>query len=350
MTGLYNLFIRIYGGLVAVAALFNQKANLRFNGQNHWKTYPVDLFVDHRPIWIHCASVGEFEQARPIIESIGQSRPDIKIVVTFYSPSGYEARKNYKNAHLVTYLPLDTKANAKEFIAWLNPQLALFVKYELWINILRTLKFRNIPVALVSAHFPPKHPVLRFSAYGKVLRIFDRIFLQKESNIEQLAHLGLDNLYVSGDTRFDRVMSVKQNPLKLPEIKNWVGDSESLVIGSCWPSDHHVLKPMIEDHDIPKIIVAPHEIDDQQWQRWRSDFEGSIERLSKVNHEIPNHVRILYVDKVGLLSSLYQFATIAYVGGGFSKAVHNTLEASVFGIPVLFGPNNTRFAEIQELK
>lgn len=353
MLALYTLSIRVYALLARVAALFNKKAALWTGGRGHWKGALAHFSRSDKVVWFHCASVGEFEQARPIMESLKKSRPDIGIAVTFFSPSGYEVRKDYKYADVVTYLPTDTPANARRFLDALRPDIALFVKYDFWFNFMNELHRRHIPGAVISAYIPDEHWLLKWpgSVFIRRLGQFDRLFLQDRQSEANLARFGLNKTIVCGDTRIDRVLANRQEPWSAPKTEAFCRGRKVLVIGSNWPKDDDVLLPVISTHlDRWAVIVAPHEMHDAQWLRWSGLFGGQIVRWSELETANLDGKNVLYVDTIGVLSKLYRFATVAYIGGGFSGGIHNTLEAAVYGVPVIFGPDNRRFLEAQQLK
>lgn len=349
----YTLAIRSYALMVRIAATINPKARLWLKGRNHWKSALQTLGPDDRPIWFHCASVGEFEQARPVIEALKQKDPDKKVVVTFFSPSGFELRKNYAQADIVTYLPTDTPSKARAFMKALHPAAAVFVKYDFWFNTMQAMYDQGVPGILISAYIPNGHWLLSWPGNLLVKRLnqFDQLFLQDETSKKLLEAKGIRNLQVVGDTRIDRVMDNREESFEHPAIEQWAKDGRVLVVGSNWPTDDKVLLPALATYrpDL-KLIVAPHEMDKGQWPVWSDAFDGRIERWTELGEQVAESTEVVYVDTMGFLSKLYRIATIAYVGGGFSAAVHNTLEPAAYNIPVVFGPNNLRFLEIQQLK
>ncbi|GAB4379682.1 MAG: glycosyltransferase N-terminal domain-containing protein [Salibacteraceae bacterium] len=351
-TLLYETALLLYTAVAFVLSLFQDKPRKWIAGRNRWQR---DLAaIDPGPrIWFHCASVGEFEQARPVIEIIKQTRPDVRVVVTFFSPSGFESPKPKDIADAVTYLPTDFRRNARRFVTILKPKVAVFVKYELWYNHLIELQKNGIPTLLISAYFPDWHWLFRWP--GKLLikrlRSFEKIFVQDQLSAELLQKHGVDQTIVAGDTRHDRVLNAREEKLPLPEVERWVGESPVLVIGSNWPADDRVILDTLVDYkDDLKIIVAPHQITDSQFNTWKNCFGDRMVKWSHGLKSLNARVSVLWVDEIGLLARLYRLATVAYVGGGFGANVHNTLEAAVYGVPVIIGPNNRRFQEIQELK
>lgn len=312
-------------------------------------------------IWFHCASLGEFEQARPLIEKLKSQNSGFRIIVTFFSPSGYEIRKNYEGVDLVCYLPLDTKVNVKRFLNLISPSQIFFIKYDFWYNFLCEIHKRKIPVHLVSANFRQEQFTGLYGYYLKrVLKLFSKIFVQNESSRKILALHGITDVIVSGDLRFDRVFQLATLTKKIPLIEYFKGENRLLVCGSTWPKDENVLFNSTVAHQnyiIQKIIIAPHEISESHLRslaRLLSHFK--LIRLSEISKksvstaiETLKQVNILVVDHIGMLSSLYQYADIAYVGGGFGAGIHNILEPVAFGVPVIFGPNHHKFPEATEL-
>lgn len=353
MLGVYTLLIRFYAAVVRLAAHFKPKAKHWAEGRDHWrKALTVFSSQDH-PFWFHCASVGEFEQARPVIEALKAEQPACKIVVTFFSPSGYQVRKDYALADAVTYLPTDIPANAEAFLKLLRPSAAIFVKYDFWFNFMQAIRDREIPFALISAYIPKRHWLLKWPGSMLVGRLnqFDRLFLQDNDSRKNLEQWGIKNLHVTGDTRIDRVLATKAAPFEHPALGSWIGQHDCLVIGSNWPADDQYLIPVLSrmGRDM-KFLVAPHETNKTQEQQWKHAFDDRMVLWTEIRDAIPSSVQVVYVDTIGVLSKLYRFAAIAYVGGGFSAGIHNILEPAVYGIPVLFGPNNLRFLEAQQLK
>jgi 3-deoxy-D-manno-octulosonic-acid transferase len=303
-------------------------------------------------VWVHCASLGEFEQGRPVIEALKREFPRYKILLTFFSPSGYEVRKNYAQADYVFYLPLDTPGNAKRWVETVRPRLAIFVKYEFWLNYSRELKRKNLPLISVSTIFRPSQ--VFFQSYGKtfrgILKNFNYFFVQTHESANLLKSIGINNYLLAGDTRFDRVYQITQSPEEIPVAKRFKGIEKVMVAGSCWPEDIDVLAPFINEKQL-KFIVAPHEIG--------GDFITSIQKVMEVKSilysqatEIQNldDYQVLIIDNVGMLSRLYRYGEFAYVGGAFGKGLHNILEAACYGIPIFFGNKNyQKFNEANDL-
>lgn len=354
MRAIYTLIIHLYAFSVELASFFNRKARMTRLGQ--WRTNGIlreNIDRNAKYIWFHAASLGEFEQGRPVIEAIRKENPQFKILLTFFSPSGYEVRKDYDGADVVCYLPFDTPYKVRKFINLANPALAIFIKYEFWMNYLTELKRRNIPTYIISAIFRKEQ--LFFKSYGKwylkILHCFNRLFVQDEASAELLAEFGVENVSVCGDTRFDRVMDVQRQARLLPVIEQFVGDEETLVLvaGSTWPQDEEILIPYFNEHPEIKLIIAPHEIHREHLMDIASKLRRPSIRLSETNDQYIADKDCLIIDSFGLLSSIYRYANVAYVGGGFGKGIHNTLEAAVFGIPVLFGPKFQKFKEAKDL-
>jgi 3-deoxy-D-manno-octulosonic-acid transferase len=353
MRSLYTISILAYSFAVRVASLFNSKAKLFFSGRKNLFT---DLeqrcaapgFRNARLVWFHCASLGEFEQGRPLIEAYRRKFPEHKILLTFFSPSGYEIRKNYPGADIICYLPIDKPANAKRFLDQVNPAAAFFVKYEFWFNYLAELKKRNIPVYLVSGIFREDHHFFKSSGgwFRRQLNAFTYFFLQDESSLERISSIGYKNAMVSGDTRFDRVAEVVKGVKQFEIVKEFAGSSKVFILGSSWPEDEKLISNShISDF---KLIIAPHEIGEAHIKNIEALFAGSI-RYSKADEKNIAAAKVLIIDNIGMLSSLYQYGTIAFIGGGFGKGIHNILEAAAFGMPVIFGPNYHKFAEAKDL-
>ncbi|HCT29514.1 MAG TPA: 3-deoxy-D-manno-octulosonic acid transferase [Bacteroidales bacterium] len=353
MVFLYNLGIRIYQILVAVASLYNKKAKLFRNGRKGWeKRLRESINKTDRVVWFHCASLGEFEQGRPVIEAFRSKYPDIKILLTFFSPSGYEIRKNYQGADYICYLPLDTYWNSKKFIDIVNPIATIFVKYEFWYFYLNGLKKRGIPTYVISAIFRPEQAFFKWYGgwYCKFLANFKHLFVQNEKSKELLASIGVSNVTVAGDTRFDRVVANAKAAKAITLIEQFAGNSKVLVAGSTWPKDEEVIIEHFKTnpHNL-KLIIAPHEIHEQEIEKLRNSFGIKTLRYTKPDECNPSDAQVLIIDTIGILSSVYRYGHFAYIGGGFGVGIHNTLEAAVFGIPVVFGPNYSRFQEAVEL-
>jgi len=352
---LYNLLIFVYVQLIKIFAINNAKAKKWCKGRENWQTKLIAGLskTKSKTIWIHCASLGEFEQGRPIIEAIKQQYPETFILLTFFSPSGYEIRKNYPLADFVCYLPADTPKQAKEFINIVQPSLVIFVKYEFWLNMLEVLKQKNIPVLLTSAIFRGNQ--IFFKWYGglwkNALYGFKHIFVQTEESAALLEKIHIKNLSIGGDTRFDRVVEIAQQCKPIPQIERFNNNSLVLVAGSTWPADELLLEKFSINFPNWKIIVAPHEIDESHLTNLEKILPKTCRFSSLLNlseNEL-KHTQILIIDNIGMLSQLYNYAHICYIGGGFGAGIHNILEAAVYGKPVLFGPKFEKFEEAKAL-
>lgn len=349
--------IKSYGLLLKAVAPFNEKAKLFTEGRKDiWDKIETFVAKNDAPIaWFHSASLGEFEQGRPVIEAYKKEYPNHKIVLTFFSPSGYEVRKNYKEADLIIYLPLDTEQNAKRFITTLKPTIAYFIKYEFWHHYLSALKRNNIPVISISAIFREDQPF--FKKYGEfnreILRNFRHIFVQDQKSLDLLKSIQINNSSIGFDTRFDRVQEIYEQRKDLPIPQKFSEGSKCLVLGSSWKSDLDViyttLTELIKSKNL-KLIIAPHEIGESSILETEKAFEGAkIIRFSNATTENVVDKDILIIDNIGMLSSLYQYGDFAYIGGAFGSGLHNTLEAATYGIPVLFGSKYSKFKEARDL-
>ena len=343
----------LYIFLVWIASLFgHRKARMLMRGQ--WRAtdelrtkLPHKTDCQHR-IWIHVASVGEFEQARPIIERLRAERPDVQIVLTFFSPSGYNLRKDYDKADAVTYLPFATRRNARVFLDVVKPDMAIFVKYEFWPAYLRELSKRGIRTYSISAIFRPRQAFFRWwgRPYLNVLKLFTAIYVQDERSAQLLQSHGIERVEVAGDTRFDRVHAIALQAKDIPQIARFAESSERVIIaGSTWPPDEQLLaRYMAETPDV-KLVLAPHEIHEAHLHQIFQLFEGRHVRFTQSSVNSLDVTRVLVVDTMGMLSSVYRYGQVAYIGGGFGVGIHNTIEAAVYGMPVLFGPNYRHFRE-----
>jgi len=352
MVFLYNLSIRFYQLLVFVASAFNTKAKLFYRGRvGIWEKLKKQVEPGSEIIWVHCSSLGEFEQGRPVIEAIKQKKPYAKILLTFFSPSGYEVRKNYSGADYIFYLPLDTRFNASRFINMVNPAMAIFIKYEFWFHYLNELKKKNIPTYLVSAIFRPDQ--VFFKSYGgwyrKFLNTFTYFFVQNQQSKDLLASIGYTNVMVTGDTRYDRVSRIAAEAKSIPIVENFASGQKVLVAGSSWPKDEDIILPLVAKFPDLKLVVVPHEVTETHIKDIIGKSPVPAVRFTKASPEEVRQAKILIVDTIGLLSSIYRYGHVAYVGGGFGAGIHNTLEAAVFGIPVIFGPNFQKFQEAKDL-
>lgn len=348
-TLLYDFFTILYSLTILVASIFNKKAKLWVKGRS---VFPK-LDLKQKSIWMHCASLGEFEQGRPVLEALKIKYPNYPIVLSFFSPSGYEIKKKYSGANHIIYLPIDTKRNAEKLIKTINPGIVIWVKYEYWFNYLNELKKNQIPVLLISGIFRNSQPFFKW--YGKkwrtVLSSFEHLFVQNESSLQLLDSLKLKpKATLSGDTRFDRVIEIVEKKEVVPGISDFIKNHPVLVAGSTWEDDEAMLIHFIKNRKDFKFIIAPHEISKGNLQDLKKEFKESF-FYSEINN-IANisEYKVLIIDCIGLLSKLYQYATITYVGGGFnSSGIHNTLEAAVYGKPVIFGPVYEKFAEAKGL-
>jgi 3-deoxy-D-manno-octulosonic-acid transferase len=350
MTFLYNLSIFIYSILIKVALPFNLKAKQINTGrQRVFKELATKINHQRPVVWMHCASLGEFEQGRPLIEAIKKEHPHYQIVLTFFSPSGYEIRKNYELADCICYLPADTKSNARKLVKLINPEKVFFVKYEFWFHYINELKKRNIPLYLVSAIFRPNQLFFKNSPwagwYRKMLYGFTHFFVQDDQSVELLATLDLKNTTRAGDTRFDRVAGIALNGKELPLIEKFKANQPLVVAGSSWKPDEELLAGFIHSNPDVKFIIAPHETKKINIDRLISLLKTSVVCYTQASAETIQIHQVLIIDTIGILSSIYRYADVAYIGGGFGVGIHNTLEAAVFGMPILFGPNYLKFNE-----
>ncbi len=304
-----------------------------------------------RYVWFHAASLGEFEQGRPLMESLRKTHPEYKILLTFFSPSGYEVRKDYKGADIICYLPLDTPINAIRFLRLIRPEVAFFIKYEFWWNYLHILKHRHVPVYSVSSIFRPDQVFFRWYGYQYryVLRCFTHFFVQNETSRDLLVKLGITNVTITGDTRFDRVLQIKEQSKQLPVIDAFKKDYKVFVAGSSWSPDEDIFIKYFNEHKEWRLIIAPHVIGEDHLKEILAKLNRKTVRYTEATVDNVNDAECLIIDCFGLLSSIYHFGEVAYVGGGFGVGIHNVLEAAVWNMPVLFGPNNLRFQEAQGL-
>ncbi len=356
MNFFYNIGIAFFGFSIKIAALFKDKAKLWIAGRKDvFNKIETELQNETRPIvWIHCSSLGEFEQGRPVIESLHRNMKANALVLTFFSPSGYEIRKNYPQTDYIFYLPLDTPKNAKRFLNLLKPAFTIFVKYEFWLNYLNEISKKQIPAILMSAKFRSNQ--LFFRWYGKFYRkaifAFEHIFVQNKESLELLKNIGYTAVSVAGDTRFDRVAEIAENAKQFPVIEKFAANKFTLVAGSSWEKDEEIIAAFFNrypDKNI-RLIIAPHEINVRHLEQIKKQFSEKVLFFTQLteNSDLENS-RILVVDTIGILSSIYQYGTIAYIGGGFGKGIHNVLEAATFGLPVIFGPNYHKFSEAEDL-
>ena len=355
---MYNVVVFFMQLGVAIASLFNEKVRKMWKGEHAAFSYlKENVDPEAHYLWFHAASLGEFEQGRPIMEQIRREHPDYRILLTFFSPSGYEVRKNYEGADLICYLPIDTITNARRFLRAVRPEMAFFIKYEFWYNYLHILKHRGVPLYSVSSIFRPDQIFFRWygRAYSHVLKCFTKFFVQNEESRELLAKIGITETEIVGDTRFDRVITIKSQAKQLPIVEAFVKDAPKVfVAGSSWPPDEDIFIRYFNEHRDWKLIIAPHVIGEDHLQQSISKLQAAsgrkIMRYTQATPEEAAQADTLIIDCFGLLSSIYNYGDVSYVGGGFGVSIHNTLEAAVWDMPVIFGPNNKKFQEAQGLK
>jgi 3-deoxy-D-manno-octulosonic-acid transferase len=351
---IYNIVIRLYVMLITLASPFNKKAHLWLRGRsNFFSGLQSRMYKNTAPvIWFHCASLGEFEQARPLLEEIKNQYPQYNIFLTFFSPSGYEIRKNYEKADYVFYLPVDTSFNARKFIRVVNPKLVFFAKYEFWYHYINELHKKRIPAISFSAIFRKEQ--IFFKSYGafykEVLKNLTKIFVQNKESYGLLKSHNISNIEIAGDTRFDRVKSICENKKDYPLIKKFKSDKKLLVVGSSWKKDIEILIELIngKEHDL-KIIIAPHEIHSGEISFIENKLNLKSIRYSYAKEQDIDQYELLIINNIGMLSSLYQYADFAYIGGAFEKGLHNILEPATFGMPIFFGPKYDKFQEAKDL-
>lgn len=363
---IYNIVIYFVLWGIAIASLFNEKVRKMWRGEREaFKILKQKVDPNAKCIWFHAASLGEFEQGRPLMERIRKDYPQYKILLTFYSPSGYEVRKNYEGADIICYMPVDTRLNAIRFLRLVRPVMAFFIKYEFWSNFLHILKHRNIPTYSVSSIF--REDQVFFKWYGRnyagVLKCFTRFFVQNEESKRLLEGIGITAVDVVGDTRFDRVLQIKEAAKQLPiceAFRTGVASSQSadvphhdfkvFVAGSSWPPDENIFIPFFNEHKDWRLLIAPHVIAEEHLKLILSLIKDKkVVRYTQTTPEEAAEADVLIIDCFGLLSSMYNYGDVAYIGGGFGVGIHNTLEAAVWNMPVIFGPNNKKFQEAQGL-
>lgn len=338
---------------MSVGALFNHKLRLGFRGRRDiFRRLARAIPPGERIAWFHAASLGEFEQGRPVIEALQEKRPEMKILLTFFSPSGYEIRKDYKGADYIFYLPMDAPRNVRRFLDTVNPELAVFIKYEFWINYLLGLCKRGTRTYIISAIFRPGQSFFR--PYGKLFRkalaAFTHIFVQDTLSMELLSQIGIHNVTVTGDTRFDRVYQIARGATPLPEVEKFTDGAKVLVAGSTWPPDEDLLIKLINSNKDIKFIIAPHEIDRSRIDKLVENIELPALKYTELTPQSDLHgAQVLFLDTIGMLSRAYRYGRWAYIGGGFGVGIHNTLEAATFGLPLAFGPNYEKFREARGL-
>ncbi|MBR4810535.1 MAG: 3-deoxy-D-manno-octulosonic acid transferase [Bacteroidaceae bacterium] len=351
---IYSLGIYLYAGCINIVSLFNRKARLLIQGhRNIFKTLKEQVDPKSSYLWFHASSLGEFEQGRPLIERIHNKHPECRILLTFFSPSGYEVRKNYKGADIVCYIPFDTPHNVRKFLDSVKIEKAFFIKYEFWPNFLRGLYKRNIEIFSISSIFRDNQLFFKWYGrrYAKALTYFKHLFVQDRHSKDLLYSIGITDVSIVGDTRADRVIEVAADSKQFPIIEKFVNGNPTFIAGSSWPADEELFIPYFLTKRNWKLIIAPHEIHEEHL----AEIEGRLNgrdciRLSKATMENIKGYDTLIIDCFGMLSSIYRYGHIAYIGGGFGVGIHNILEAAVFDIPVLFGPNNKRFREAQDMK
>ena len=364
MNPIYNSIIGLYSFGADLAALRSAKVKKMIDGQKRAvATLREKLAYGDRPVWFHAASLGEFEQGRPMIERLRREHPERKIVLSFFSPSGYEVRKNYDKVDAVVYLPFDKKKDVDKFLDALNPAVAIFIKYEIWPNYLEALSQRNIPTYLISAIF--RRSQIFFKPLGammrNVLKSFSYIFVQDEDSVKLLSGIGIDNVTVAGDTRFDRVTDVMNSTVDIPGMSQFnKGRGADLIFGSSWREDEQYYIEWLNNNPTVTFIIAPHEFDDERLKKMRDSINGNVVYLSQYEKMFsgdeqsprssdPSMIRGIIVDSFGKLSSLYRFARVAYIGGGVGVGIHNINEAAVYGMPIVFGPQFSKFKEARDL-
>lgn len=363
---IYNIVIYFVLWGIAIASLFNEKVRKMWRGEREaFKILKQKVDPNAKYIWFHAASLGEFEQGRPLMERIRKDYPQYKILLTFYSPSGYEVRKNYEGADIICYMPVDTRLNAIRFLRLVRPVMAFFIKYEFWSNFLHILKHRNIPTYSVSSIFREDQVFFKWygRSYAGVLKCFTRFFVQNEESKRLLEGIGITAVDVVGDTRFDRVLQIKEAAKQLPICEAFrTGVASSLsadvphhdfkvfVAGSSWPPDENIFIPFFNEHKDWRLLIAPHVIAEEHLKLILSLIKGKkVVRYTQTTPEEAAEADVLIIDCFGLLSSMYNYGDVAYIGGGFGVGIHNTLEAAVWNMPVIFGPNNKKFQEAQGL-
>lgn len=355
MNIIYNQLIKLYGFVVKVAASFNPKAKLWIEGRKDWQSKLREkVGPNDRVIWVHCSSLGEFEQGRPVMERIRQQYPLHKLVISFFSPSGYEVRKDYKESDYIFYLPLDTKSNAKKLVEILKPEVLILVKYEYWYNLLNELSKQNIPVVVISAVIKESNLFFKSWAiwFREIIATINYFFVQNKDSKNLLNAINIRSVTVAGDTRFDRVKEILKSNPKLDFVRKFKSNANLIVVGSSWPDDEKILVEFINKYltDDWKVIFAPHNIIEKQILNLANSIEKKVAILSQEKEENLHHSQVLIVDKIGVLTQIYAYSDLSYVGGGFTKTgVHNTLEPAVFGVPIIFGPNYNNYFEAIDL-
>ncbi|MBI1223982.1 MAG: 3-deoxy-D-manno-octulosonic acid transferase [Bacteroidetes bacterium] len=352
----YNLITQAYFFGIRLAALRSEKARRWVKGrvglfEKLEQAFSTKRSDNQRVVWMHCASLGEFEQGRPVIETLRNEKPEVIVLLTFFSPSGYEVRKEYPLADWVFYLPSDTKFNAQRFLQTVQPDLAIFVKYEFWYHFLSQLKEKKVPSVLISAVFRPSHPFFKWygGLHREMLRSFSKILVQDKASLQLISTFNFTNteVYQTGDTRVDRVLDIVLNHKSLPLVEDFCGDSNILICGSTWPADEAMLYSIFSNKIFQdwKFILAPHDVQLAHLQDIESKIAEPFIRYSQLISNKPNNAKVLLIDNIGLLSTIYSYGKLAFIGGGFGSGIHNTLEPAAFGLPVIFGPNFEKFEE-----
>ncbi|MBO4606733.1 MAG: 3-deoxy-D-manno-octulosonic acid transferase [Prevotella sp.] len=349
---MYNLIIYLYLAGVAIYSLFNEKVRKMWRGERDaFRVLKEKVDPKAKYVWFHAASLGEFEQGRPLMEELRRSYPEYKILLTFFSPSGYEVRKNYEGADIICYLPLDTVLNARRFLRSVRPVMAFFIKYEFWYNYLHILRHRQVPVYSVSSIFREGQVFFRWygKQYSHVLKCFTHFFVQNKESQRLLERIGIHNTTLVGDTRFDRVLQIKEAAKQLPVIDAFKEGHQVFVAGSSWPPDEEIFIRYFNEHPDWRLIIAPHVIGSDHLRQIQSKLKRKVLLYTEATPETARQADCIIINCFGLLSSIYHYGEVAYVGGGFGVGIHNVLEAAVWGMPVIFGPNNRRFQEAQGL-
>ena len=349
---MYNFIIYLYLAGVAIYSLFNEKVRKMWRGERDaFRVLKEKVDPNAKYVWFHAASLGEFEQGRPLMEELRRSYPEYKILLTFFSPSGYEVRKNYQGADIICYLPLDTVLNARRFLRSVRPVMAFFIKYEFWYNYLHILRHRQVPVYSVSSIFRKGQVFFRWygKQYSHVLKCFTHFFVQNKESQRLLESIGIQNITVVGDTRFDRVLQIKEAAKQLPVIDAFKEGYQVFVAGSSWPPDEDIFIRYFNEHPDWRLIIAPHVIGTDHLRQIQSKLKRKTLLYTEATPETARQADCIIINCFGLLSSIYRYGEVAYVGGGFGVGIHNVLEAAVWGMPVIFGPNNRRFQEAQGL-
>ena len=349
---MYNFIIYLYLAGVAIYSLFNEKVRKMWRGERDaFRVLKEKVDPNAKYVWFHAASLGEFEQGRPLMEELRRSYPEYKILLTFFSPSGYEVRKNYQGADIICYLPLDTVLNARRFLRSVRPVMAFFIKYEFWYNYLHILRHRQVPVYSVSSIFRKGQVFFRWygKQYSHVLKCFTHFFVQNKESQRLLESIGIQNITVVGDTRFDRVLQIKEAAKQLPVIDAFKEGYQVFVAGSSWSPDEDIFIRYFNEHPDWRLIIAPHVIGTDHLRQIQSKLKRKTLLYTEATPETARQADCIIINCFGLLSSIYRYGEVAYVGGGFGVGIHNVLEAAVWGMPVIFGPNNRRFQEAQGL-